>query len=71
MHLLSETSGLLASDSFCVQIKERPYRELQRNLGDAGLNALREVKVMILEENESFVARAGYVDQLRAVVSRP
>jgi hypothetical protein len=32
---------------------------------------LREVKVMILEENESFVARAGYVDQLRTVVSRP
>jgi len=48
-----------------------PYRELQRNLGDADLNALREVEVMILEENESFVARAGYVDQLRAVVSRP
>jgi alginate O-acetyltransferase complex protein AlgJ len=48
-----------------------PYRELQRNLSDADLNALRDVKVMILEENESFVARAGYVDQLRAVVSRP
>jgi hypothetical protein len=48
-----------------------PYRELQRNLSDADLHALREVKVMILEENESFVARAGYVDQLRAVVSRP
>jgi hypothetical protein len=48
-----------------------PYRELQRNLSDADLNALRDVKVMILEENESFVARAGYVDQLRAVVRRP
>jgi hypothetical protein len=48
-----------------------PYRELQRNLSDADLNSLREVKVIILEENESFVARAGYVDQLRAVVSRP
>jgi alginate O-acetyltransferase complex protein AlgJ len=48
-----------------------PYRELQRNLSDADLNALRDVKVMILEENESFVARAGYVDQLWAVVSRP
>jgi len=48
-----------------------PYRELQRNLSDADLNALRDVMVMILEENESFVARAGYVDQLRAVVSRP
>jgi len=48
-----------------------PYRELQRNLGDADLNAWRDAKVMILEENESFVARAAYVDQLRAVVSRP
>jgi alginate O-acetyltransferase complex protein AlgJ len=48
-----------------------PYRERQRNLSESDLNALREVKVMILEENESFVARAGYVDQLRAVVSRP
>jgi hypothetical protein len=48
-----------------------PYRELQRNLSDADLHALRDVKVMILEENESFAARASYVDQLRAVLSRP
>jgi hypothetical protein len=48
-----------------------PYSELQRNLGDTDLNALRDAKVMILEENESFVARTGYVDELRAVVSRP
>jgi alginate O-acetyltransferase complex protein AlgJ len=47
-----------------------PYRELQRNLGDADLERLREAKIMILEENESFVARTGYVNDLRAVVNR-
>lgn len=49
-----------------------PYRELQRNLPDGDLNAWRDAKVMILEENESFMAsdKVGYVDQLRAVVNR-
>jgi alginate O-acetyltransferase complex protein AlgJ len=48
-----------------------PYRELQRNLPESDLNAWRDAKVMILEENESFVAKSGYVDPLRAVVNRP
>jgi alginate O-acetyltransferase complex protein AlgJ len=48
-----------------------PYRELQRNLTDADLTAVRDAKVMILEENESFVARASYVDLLRALLNRP
>jgi alginate O-acetyltransferase complex protein AlgJ len=48
-----------------------PYREFQRNLGDVDLALWRDAKVMILEENESFIARTGYVDQLRAVVNRP
>ena len=48
-----------------------PYRELQRNLNQTELDRWRGVKVMIVEENESFVARTGYVDQLRAVVNRP
>jgi alginate O-acetyltransferase complex protein AlgJ len=48
-----------------------PYRELQRNLGDADLVRLRDAKIMIVEENESFVARTGYVDELRAIVNRP
>ena len=48
-----------------------PYRELQRNLGDADLEGLRDARIMILEENESFVARSGYVNELRAVVKRP
>jgi len=48
-----------------------PYHELQRNLADADLSGMRDAKVMILEENESFVARSSYVDQLRAIVNRP
>jgi alginate O-acetyltransferase complex protein AlgJ len=50
-----------------------PYRELQRNLADSDLKAWRNAEVMILEENESFMASAkvGYVDQLRAVVKGP
>jgi alginate O-acetyltransferase complex protein AlgJ len=48
-----------------------PYHELQRNLGDADLARLRDVKIMIVEENESFVARMGYVDELRKLVTTP
>ena len=48
-----------------------PFRELQRNLNETDLLPLRDAKVMILEENESFVDRAGYVDPLRAVLNRP
>jgi hypothetical protein len=47
-----------------------PYRELQRNLNEAELGRLRDATIMILEENESFVARSGYVNELRAVVNR-
>lgn len=49
---------------------ETPIHELQRNLVDNDLTPLRDAKVMILEENESFVARAGYIDPLRALVRR-
>lgn len=48
-----------------------PFHELQRNLPESDLIAWRDAKVMILEENESFVAKSGYVDPLRAVVNRP
>jgi alginate O-acetyltransferase complex protein AlgJ len=48
-----------------------PYHELQRNLGDAELRRLRDAKIMILEENEAFAARNGYVDILRDLVTRP
>jgi hypothetical protein len=47
-----------------------PYRELQRNMQDADLAALRDAKVMIVEENESFVARTGYVDDVRRIISQ-
>jgi hypothetical protein len=50
---------------------ETPIRELQRNLADNDLMPLRDAKVMILEENESFVDKAGYVDPLRALINRP
>jgi alginate O-acetyltransferase complex protein AlgJ len=48
-----------------------PYHELQRNLGDAELRRLRDAKIMILEENEAFAARNGYVDVLRDIVTKP
>jgi alginate O-acetyltransferase complex protein AlgJ len=47
-----------------------PYRELQRNLGDADLERLRDARIMIVEENESFVARTAYVNELRVIVNR-
>jgi alginate O-acetyltransferase complex protein AlgJ len=50
---------------------ETPIHELQRNLADNDLMPLRHAKVMILEENESFVDKAGYVDPLRALINRP
>ena len=48
-----------------------PYHELQRNLTDADLLRLRDAKLMIVEENESFVARTGYVNELRKIVTTP
>jgi alginate O-acetyltransferase complex protein AlgJ len=48
-----------------------PYRELQRDLKEADLARLRDAGIVILEENESFVARTGYVNELRKVVTTP
>ena len=48
-----------------------PYRELQRDLKEADLVRLRDARIVILEENESFVARTGYVNELRKVVTTP
>jgi alginate O-acetyltransferase complex protein AlgJ len=47
-----------------------PYRELQRNLTDADFARVRDAKIMIVEENESFVARTGYLNELRAVATQ-
>jgi alginate O-acetyltransferase complex protein AlgJ len=48
-----------------------PYHELARNLGETELRPLRDAKIMILEENEAFAARSGYVDILRDIVNKP
>ncbi|MBR1124208.1 alginate O-acetyltransferase [Bradyrhizobium lablabi] len=48
-----------------------PYHELQRNLGEAEMRPMRDAKIMILEENEAFAARNGYVDILRDIVTKP
>jgi hypothetical protein len=50
---------------------DTPIHELQRNLVENDLMPLRDAKVMILEENESFVDRTSYIDPLRALVNRP
>ena len=47
-----------------------PYRELQRSLGDSDLAALRNVKLMIIEENEVLIGRSNYVDEVLRVVGR-
>jgi alginate O-acetyltransferase complex protein AlgJ len=47
-----------------------PYRELQRNLGEDDLAALRNVKLMIIEENESFIGRSSYIDEMRRIAGR-
>jgi alginate O-acetyltransferase complex protein AlgJ len=47
-----------------------PYREMQRNLETADLEPLRDAKVVILEENESFAGRTGYVNVLREIVNK-
>jgi hypothetical protein len=46
-----------------------PYHEIERNLTDADLARLRGAKVMIVEENESFVARSAYLDVLLNVLN--
>jgi alginate O-acetyltransferase complex protein AlgJ len=48
-----------------------PFHEMQRNLVDADFSRVRDAKVMILEENESFIDRASYIDPLRAILNRP
>src|SRR3954467_6641622 len=48
-----------------------PYRELQRDLKEPDVARLRDARIVILEENESFVARSGYVNELRKIVTTP
>jgi len=48
-----------------------PYHELQRNLKDPDLERLRDVRIMIVEENEAFVGLNGYVEGLQKIVTTP
>ncbi len=48
-----------------------PYRELQRDLKEVDLARLRDAGIVILEENESAIARNGYVNELRRIVTTP
>jgi len=48
-----------------------PYHELQRDLKDPDLERLRDAKIMIVEQNEAFIAQTTYVDKLREILSRP
>lgn len=48
-----------------------PYRRLQSDLTEKDLAPLRDAKVMILEENESFAGSGGYVEALRVLLAKP
>jgi hypothetical protein len=47
-----------------------PYHLLKLNLDEADLAPLRDVKVLVLEENERFVARSAYVNILLDILKR-
>ena len=44
--------------------------KLKRNLTDAEVASLRDVKVLILEENESFVGRSNYAPLLLSIIEK-
>jgi hypothetical protein len=46
-----------------------PYHELRRDLKDLDLERLRGAKIMIVEQNEAFVAQTTYVDKLRTIIT--
>ncbi|CAN5126561.1 hypothetical protein BH10PSE10_BH10PSE10_09940 [soil metagenome] len=46
-----------------------PYQKLQSDLPAADLAHLRDAKVMLLEENESFAGTASYIERLRTILS--
>ncbi len=47
-----------------------PYHILKLGLDDADLTPLRDVKVLVLEENERFIGRSAFVNILRDVLKR-
>lgn len=46
-----------------------PFRILQSKPTNADLDGLRHAKIMILEENESFVAQSNYIEALRKLIA--
>lgn len=72
--ILIEQNCLAALDAYYYAKLGRfggvPYRELQRNLSDADIAAWRDVKLMIIEENESFVGNSRYVDEVLKAIGR-
>jgi alginate O-acetyltransferase complex protein AlgJ len=48
-----------------------PYHRLQSNLVDSDITRLRDVRVMIVEENESVAGTTGYVGKLLSILSSP
>jgi len=48
----------------------QPFHELKRNLSEADFQRVHDARVMILEENESFVDRSSYIERLLRVVSK-
>ncbi len=48
-----------------------PYQRLQSNLTEKDLGALRDAKIMIVEENESFAGTHSYIEALRELLAKP
>jgi len=48
----------------------QPFHELKRNLVDAEIAPVRDAKVLIVEENESFVGRSNYMPLLQDIIER-
>lgn len=48
----------------------QPFHELKKNLSDPEFARVRDVKVLILEENESFVGRSNYVPLLLSAIGK-
>lgn len=67
----NDLGGTLVVSALVKQINAWAGRdELQRNLSDVDVATLRDAKLMIIEENESFVSRNRYVDDVLRAIGR-
>lgn len=48
----------------------QPFHEMEKNLSDSEFERVRDAKVLILEENESFVGRSNYVPLLMSAIGK-